>query len=568
MEQLTYESDTNNSHCRELLDILLAKGIEEIVLSPGSRNTPLLIGTACRPFRRHVITDEREAAFFALGLAIESQRPVAIICTSGTALYNYSPAVAEAFYQKVPLIVISADRPLEWIDQDDSQTLRQPSALANIVKGSFDIPSERGKDEETSWYVNRTINEACNLALSDIHGPVHINVRLDNPLNHTIHYTPGNPRIVENISNHILPHHIITRLGEQLRGRKIMIVVGFLPPDNALNRVLSDINNLNSVKIFAETLSNLHINGDICCIDTLLDHLPYNNPNKMELLRPDIIISIGGALVSRRLKNYLRSIRPVEHWTLGDTSPNVDCFRTLTKHINIEPLHFFRAIKRYISNSNATDYAKAWSEITHIAQENNKKFLQEHHSDWCELRIFDEILHRLPSKWNLFLSNGTPVRYAQLFTSRLPHASYSNRGVSGIDGTTSTAIGLATNYSGETLLITGDTSFSYDPGSLGIKSAPQRLKIIVINNQGGGIFRFIPSTKHLQQREELFCSDPKTPIHSLAEAWGWEYGFADNFSSLNHQLNLLLKSSTKYILEIKVDGEQSAQILSEFLNEK
>lgn len=560
--------DTANANCRILLNTLLARGVRNLVLSPGSRNAPLLIGASCRPFTRRIINDERTAAFVALGLAVAQKSPSALICTSGTALYNYAPAVAEAYYQSMPLIVISADRPMEWIDQDDSQTLRQPDALAKIVKASFDIPVSRSSDPEMEWFVNRTVNEAVNTATSGIPGPVHINIRLDNPLTQTIPYAPASPRVVEITDSAILPPHIVKELAAGIAGKKIMVTCGFLPPDEKLNRALSEFNRLPNVKIMAETLSNLHIGDDNCEIDTVLSALDHNDTELIESLRPDVVISIGGALVSRKLKEFIRRFKPAEHWTLGDTRLSVDCFRALTRHIEIAPHRFFTPMAKVLARrSGATvAYREQWQQVVGRSRELHDSFLDSIAGEWCELTAYRHILGRLPQTWNLFLSNGTPVRYAQLFTRTLPHASFSCRGVSGIDGTTATAAGIACSYSGSTLLITGDMSFAYDTGVLGINNLPAGFKIIVINNQGGGIFRFIDSTRRLPQREEFFCADPAAPIEGIARAYGWEYASADSLPKLEAAFDTLLRSAGNMLLEVRVDGELSADLLTEFLS--
>lgn len=563
-----YNHDTANSYCRTLLDILWAKGVKEFVLSPGSRNTPLLIGVSCRPFKRTVIIDERAAAFIALGKAIGTQRPVAIACTSGTALYNYAPAVAEAYYQSVPLIVISADRPLEWIDQDDSQTLRQPGALANIVKGSFDIPVERLDDTEMGWYVNRTVNEALNLATSGIPGPVHINIRLDNPLSRTIPFSPSQPRVIDFIEDKILSPQTYGALAKDLLGKKILVVAGFMPPNSELNNWLGRFNKLPQVKIFAETISNLHLHEDPYCIDTVISYL---DPTKHDLhsLQPDVVISIGGALVSRKLKEFIRSNPPAQHWTLADTQTCADCFRSLTKHIEVSPTEFFKKMSKLLakqSTEKAVGYKLAWTEIYNESRLAHRKLCLNNEKEFLELNIYHKLLNSIPSDWNLVLSNGTPIRYAQLFTDRIPHASYCNRGVSGIDGSTATAVGLSTTYQKPTLLITGDVSFAYDTDLLSARALAPNLKIIVINNQGGGIFRFIPTTRAIEQREELFCADPKTPIRQLAKANEWQYLHADTNETLAKALSTMWKSTHSTLLEICVDGEKSAQYLTEYLS--
>ena len=561
--------DTDKVFCRILLDVLEAGGITDIVASPGSRNAPLLISCSYRDtFNTRVITDERTAAFVALGIATVSQRPVVLLCTSGTALYNYAPAIAEAFYQKLPLIVISADRPFQWIDQNDSQTLVQPGALEKIVKKSFDIPADSG-NEELEWYVNRIANEALYIASGKDAGPVHINIQFEAPLSNTVEIVKEPPRLIETISPQPRFSPIqINNLTSRLFGKKILVVAGFQQPDAELNRFVSLFASLPGVKVMAETLSNLHLPGNPYAIDSVLAGL---DREQKDALRPDIVISIGGALVSRMLKEYIREERPAI-WSLGDSSPGIDCFKSLSLYIDTPPAFFFKALyltlkKRYDKDSESSKkmrgYSSLWNRITSAQLSIRESFISE--CEWSELRAFRYILAHIPSSFNLFLSNGTCVRYAQLFTEQIPHASYSNRGVSGIEGTTATAAGCAMAYKGSTLLITGDMSFAYSPGVMGIEGLPDCFKIIVINNRGGGIFRFISPTRYIEHRDRFFCADPKGPCKGLAEAYEWTYFFADSEQALEENLNKFLHHPSKALLEIYSDEEYSASILRRFM---
>lgn len=271
--------DTANSNCRELLDVLVAHGLRTLVASPGSRNAPLLIGASSREeLDTIMINDERMAAFYALGIAMSTQRPVALACTSGTALYNYAPAVAEAYYQKIPLIVISADRPSQWIDQDDSQTLHQYEALGKIVKKSFDIPAETGMSQkcqngeygsEREWFVNRIANEAYLVATTGQKGPVHINIQFATPLETTQEYCARRPRIVEYTDvAATLPFETAKEICEYLMDRRVMVVAGFMQPDHALNKALMSFCRRPNVTLLCETLSNLHIGEHSCMVDS------------------------------------------------------------------------------------------------------------------------------------------------------------------------------------------------------------------------------------------------------------------------------------------------------------
>ena len=270
--------DTASENSRILMDVIIARGVKTIIISPGSRNTPLIIAAEAREkLKKYVVADERTAAFMALGMAMGSRRPVALACTSGTALYNYAPAVAEAFYQKIPLIVISADRPAQWIDQDDSQTLRQSGALANIVKASFDIPLETEAPgpcanpafvTEKHWFVNRLVNEAMTVATTGLHGPVHINIQLDNPLGKIVDVPEANERIVRVVENEDrMNPAVLDSIALEMMEKRILVVAGFMPPDNKLNRALIEFSRLPNVSVMCETLSNIHTPADTYLID-------------------------------------------------------------------------------------------------------------------------------------------------------------------------------------------------------------------------------------------------------------------------------------------------------------
>lgn len=570
--------DTGNGNCRELIDVLMAQGVDTIVLSPGSRNAPLLIAASARSrLRKVIINDERAAAFTALGISMVSRKPVAIACTSGTALYNYSPAIAEAYYQRLPLIVITADRPAQWIDQDDSQTLHQFEALDKIVKRSYDIYEETGMtakcrngefENELKWHVNRVANEAILTAISGHPGPVHINIQFGTPLNNVCEYIPRQPRTVKLISGGMgASREFASATARELLGKRIMVVAGFMAPDNRLNRALSSFARLGNVTVMAETISNLHLAEGTTMIDSVLTRL---SQEERERLRPDVVISIGGSLVSRFLKEYIRESGRTEHWTLGDTDIAVDCFQHLTRHYDMLPQEFFRSVsgaahsllRREAAECTHPDYNASWEKARDLASAVNDDIIRN--SGWSELTALDETFRQVPASWNVFLSNGTPIRYAQILIKRLPHANYCNRGVSGIDGTNATALGTAMAYDGDTLLVTGDVSFSYFPEVLNYYPLAPRLRIILINNRGGGIFRFVGTTRELDSREEYFCSPPGIPFGKIATAYGWKYICVTDMEGLRNAL-VTIRKETHVFIEIEVDPEKSAQALVSYM---
>lgn len=570
--------DTANSNCRELLDVLVAQGVRHFVASPGSRNAPLLIGLSVREtIQVRMVNDERTAAFTALGIAVSLQKPVALVCTSGTALYNYAPAVAEAYYQNIPLIIISADRPSQWIDQDDSQTLHQFEALDKIVKKSFDIPAETGSsihcrnqefESERAWFVNRIANEAFLTATQGRKGPVHVNIQFSEPLNETIAYQPVQPRTVKVIRNdNGLAPHKLKEISEYLGNKKIMVVAGFMLPDNTLNRSLTEYSRLPNVTVLCETLSNIHLEGHAYMIDSLLVRMTGEIREK---LKPDVVITIGGSLVSRMLKEYLRECEGTEHWTLQDTAFSMDCMQRLSVHVDVSPSRFFRGIsgmtRHLIKKGQITgtpEYREIWQKFReHVYHQDQEK---KKNLPWSEYKALGMLFDHINPSTNIFLSNGTCVRYAQLLLDRLPHGCYCNRGVSGIDGTNATASGMAMVNRSMTLLVTGDVSFSYCTEILNRRPEDGDLRIVVVNNSGGGIFRFIKTTRNLPQLEQYFCSDPRIQLEKLAKAYNWKYVRAGNTEEMKKAIDLLM-SVEKTILEITVDPETSASTLIDVLN--
>lgn len=590
--------DSGKLVVRELFDVLRLHGVNDIICSPGSRNIPLLMGAHARPdMKKITVVDERSAAFIALGMAQVQKRPIALICTSGTALLNYAPGVAEAFYQGLPLIVISADRPKEWIDQDDSQTLQQYGVLKNFVKESYDI-SDYEVTEEKRWYANRIFNEAIMTALRPKEGPVHLNIRLSPPLNETCESTlnlkdnelSSDSRKIEKWD---FPRYMIKeesqKLASRLIGKKIIIVAGFLTPDWIINRHIKKFISFPNVAIMAETISNLHLPGEAYAIDTALCTKGEWSKEESDFLIPDIIISIGGALVSRMLKEYLRECAvknpSIEHWSLGENLKIVDPFKCLTMKVempagmvlnglNVALRKLYGLIeagksgieidKDEIKVSNS--YNEKWNDLKRKSLERIERKVKT--SDWSEICALDYIFNHIDQEYNLHISNGTPIRYNQLLTTKLPHAVYCNRGVSGIEGSTSSAVGNNLISRIPTILVTGDMSASHDLGGLlCCESFNSDLKIVIINNSGGGIFRFVSSSRKWDAREEYLCKGQIKDFEPIAKSFGFTYYRIENLNSLKRSFNHFQHEKSRSLMEVIVPPSESAEILLDILNQ-
>lgn len=560
---------TDKATCREIAALLSAHGIENVVLSPGSRNTPLIVAVCRQPGLRHtVVVDERSAAFIALGMAAQSRRPVAIVCTSGTAMLNYAPAIAEAFYREIPLIVITADRPQEWIDQDDSQTIRQFGALDNIVKLSVNIPVETG-DATQMWMVNRQVNDALTAATDGRQGPVHINVQIDIPIGSTTETgeTVSPRRIEITRPSTLLPTAEARRLGALIAPPlKVLIVAGFLPPDRRISRAIDRLAAIPNLAVMHEAQANIHARGTIANIDTVLSQM--SGDERREML-PDIVITIGGSLVSRYIKGWLRGHDSLRHWHVGMRGQSVDCFMHLTRRIEIPPESFMPQLASAMQPfaHSASGYGDRWRAFANRAIMRHKIFADT--CEWCDLKAVSSFIKAVPSRANLHAGNGTAVRYVQLCDYSHIHRIDSNRGVSGIDGCTSTAIGASLCYGDLTVLLSGDMSAQYDLGALACSHIPSTFRMAVLNNGGGSIFRFLRATSALPEAEECLVTDVRLPLKKLADAFGFRYLRATDEAELEHSCRTFFGASERpVLLDIVTDGSLSATILREYFNNR
>lgn len=520
---------------RIIAALLVSYGVKNVIVSPGTRNAPLIVALARQEgLTLHSIIDERTAGFVGLGMSGRLFEPVALVCTSGTAVLNYAPAIAEANYRNIPLIIVSADRPLRWIDQDDSQTIRQNGVLHQIVRGSFDISSDIDiLDYE--WTVKRTVCQAMLTAMGRPKGPVHINVRFDNPLGKLCDVVDTPNDILRNIQA-ISPTPRISRqdinlLGRSLINKKILIIVGTNPPDDRLTKSLKIISQNSQIGIIGEAQSNMRGVKCVGSADALLVSL--TEQEKHELL-PDVVFSIGGSVVSQSLKQWLRSCEKYEHWFLGAMreSELVDCFQHLTQVLDVDVPVFLSMLAGYLrKHSDKTmDYAAIW----HNKYENLQRRVKQYISSigWCDLKVVHGLFENLPPEVNLHLSNGMSIRYAQLSAYQRYHRVDCNRGCSGIEGSTSTAIGASIRSKRPTVLISGDMSARYDIGGMAVSNMADNFTMFVINNGGGDIFRVINNTRHLQEREEFMAVGTSDDFREIADAFGMQYFYIDNISEL------------------------------------
>lgn len=545
-----------------------AAGIESVVISPGSRNAPLVMDfTAYQGFKCYSIVDERSAGFFALGIAQQTRRPVALVCTSGSALVNYFPAITEAYYSQLPLVVISADRPEKLIDRGEGQTINQKNIFGSHVLGSVHLSDQEPNLKYSSDQLKKVFKKAATLS-----GPIHINVPMDEPLYAKSNKPIGFDFAVLADDQDLMPHPIeaprLQRLYKAYHGASNkMILIGAMPPNSIAPAVLENWRSDPSIIVLTETLANVHDPDFISGIDQIITDFPLD---RMEEFRPDLLISLGGMIVSKRIKKLLRSMEIQNHWHIGLERPN-DTFFALKEHINIEPNQFFNTTTEGATQSNPETYQfkNTWLSLKSIRLKGHESFLEQ--APYSDFTVHHTVLAHLPDHINLQLANSASIRYAQLFEANPTHAAYCNRGTSGIEGSMSTAIGAAVvaheTHKRETIFITGDLSFFYDLNALWQNYTPSSLRIIIVNNHGGGIFRILPGAKQIAPFETFLETTHARNASLMAREFGFEYFEAHNKESLTSILGSFFnQSSAPRILEIFTPSTLNDQVLNEYFD--
>jgi len=542
---------------QSIIQICLDKGIKDIVISPGSRNAPLTIGFVNNPeFNCYSIADERCAAFFALGIAQQIQKPVAVVCTSGSALLNYYPAFAKAFYSQIPLIVISADRPQSKIDIGDGQTIRQENVFKNHSLYNANLIEEASVENDLK------INQAINKAYAK-KGPVHINAPFEEPLYQTVSKLDVDvtisafPRERKKISI----DDIIEFTNIWNASKKKLILIGENKPNEIDSKIIDLLANDDSVVVMTETTSNLHHPSFLNNIDTIIT--PFSKKD-FKNLQPDILVTFGGMLVSKRIKAFLREYKPKHHWHV-DQLRGYDTFGVLTKHFRVKPNLFFNQFLRFTIPIKS-NYRSTFEKIADLRKTRHQQYLSK--IPFSDFKVFGEVIPTLPEDCMLHLGNSSAIRYAQLFDINPSIEVFCNRGTSGIDGSTSTAIGAAVANKKQTVLITGDIGFLYDSNALWNEYIPKNFKIILINNGGGGIFRILPGHEETPVFNKFFETSHCLTAEPLAKMYGFEYNIASDETSLKKSLKAFYAQNDKpSILEIFTPTRENDKILLQYFRE-
>ena len=545
---------------QDFIQLLDQHGIREIIICPGSRNAPFSISLANdERFNVHSIVDERSAAFVALGMAQQVDRPVAIICTSGTAVLNFAPALAEAYYQRVPLLVITADRPIEWIDQGEGQSIRQRHVYRNYVKASYEI-AEEASEGDLVWYNARIMDEAMRIANEGVRGPVHINFPLREPLYNTVQRSSEE---IKMIGRAHAPMRLANDESNFLQKRienseKVMVLAGQMSADDAMLAALRSFSKRSNVIVLTEAHSNL---ADAAFITTIDRFLATLDDESKQWLQPDLLITVGHNIISRKIKALLRK-GDTRHWHVDISGEGLDTVKKLSKVIPVTPTEFFESMNEGAEYPSST-YKERLLQYHERSATAATSYMQ--HAPWSDLKAFAAIHPAIPSGSDVQMGNSSAVRYILLHDARPDLKYFGNRGVAGIDGCTSTSLGAAHCSNRLTTLITGDIGFFYDSNALWNNLNAANLRIIVINNGGGGIFRIIDGPDANSQELETYFETAHTrSAAGLAAMYNTPFQSAKDSQSLTDGLKWLYAQKGCAILEVNTPRLENSPVLKAY----
>ena len=492
---------SNKENVNILTALLVSHGVRHAVVCPGSRNAPIVHNlNECPDIACHPVTDERSAGFYALGMWQATRKPVVVCVTSGTALLNLAPAVAEAYYQQARVIVISADRPPQWIDQLDGQTLPQPDALGRFVRKAVTLPEPR--DDEERWYCNRLVNEALIVG----HGPVHINVPISEPLFDFSVATLPKERKIELLAADITPQtlsHVVRRF---MNASRPMLIAG-QPWNPLLDEAVQAIGNDESYV-------------------------------------PNFVLYVGGSLVSKRAKRFLR--KAGETWVVNATGEVTDTFMNVTQVIQGDGQVVADQV-RFLIEQDCPPFVKRWEELLGSLRSQidgrDVPFSSEAAVKYFETHRRDGIVH---------YANSTAIRLANTYSRR---PVFCNRGVNGIDGSLSTAAGCSCVTDERVYCVIGDLSFFYDQNALWNQNLRGNLRILLLNNGRGAIFDTLPGLEQSPARDRMVAASHTTSAEDICRQNNVVYLKAENMDDMQRGIDTLLntESHRPVLLEVFIE---------------
>jgi len=519
-------------HITELGPLFATAGARHIIIAPGSRNAPLIqLFTSDRRYSCHSHVDERSAGYVALGMARQLNEPVVVVTTSGTAVLNLSPAIAEAFQQRIPLLVVTADRPREILTQFNNQVTDQLAPYFNHSKGFFEFPAEVRSEAELEAGIS-SVEQLFREALRFPAGPVHLNLPLTEPLYEQL---PGSilPERNDEGETDEPPSPAVSFPTIDPAATRVMILAGMGKKDRKVQEALEQILIHCQSVVVAENISNLVSGHFVSCPELVLSGA---SEDERRAMAPDVVIAFGLQMVSKRMKLFVQSLGNVSLTDLPEGTP-------LTGF-----LEGFKGSGR-ITNS----YWRKWKEIEDRETDRAASYLQ--YAPFSNLTAVARILQSAPSHTVIHLGNSA---------TRGDMEYYSNRGISGIDGSLSAAVGAAMVSDRLHLLLLGDLSFVYDSNALWNENFPENLKIVVLNDGGGGIFRLLDGPDRMPFFEEFSVTHHPVSLELLSGAFGRSFGRAGDFNELDRLLGSLFTAGTGLtVLEVDTTASENSRIFKE-----
>lgn len=541
-----------------IIGSLAEYGVTDVVISPGSRSTPLAYGFASsKEFNVFRQVDERSAAFLALGMAKTKAKPVALLCTSGTAAANYFPAIVEAYYARVPLIILTADRPHELRDVGAPQAINQPDLYGHHVKWSVDLPIP-DEYEATLPHIERHIARATTVSMASPKGPVHLNIPFREPLLIDFQDELPKPTFHQSFTAKLVPSNDALQFWKEAiqQARKGFVVMGELAEGTDLNEVWSFIRTL-KWPVLVESLSQLRTQVPNDCKHYVIEH--YDSILKNDVFKknmhPDTVIRFGAQPVSKPLTLFLKVVKPRTFITVDEDSLFRDPLGVTTTHIQAE-------IGSWMSDFNVdemnydAEYQQIFTRANEIACQHVKAYIAKEHDEGALAGMLFECL---PDQSDLVVSSSMPIRDVDTFFYQTARdiRIFANRGANGIDGVVSTAIGAQLGTMRDTYLLIGDLAFLHDAnGLLASRYQDTQLTIIVMNNDGGGIFSYLAQSSVEAHYEQLFGTPTGLGFEELARMYDAQYEHVhtkEEFKSVLQQP----KEKNLRIIEVQTNREDN-----------
>ncbi len=556
----------------DLVELCRLHGVTRAVISPGSRSAALTLALARNPnIQCTVVMDERAAGFIAMGMAQQLGKPVILVCTSGSASYNFAPAVAEAFFQHIPLLILTADRPNEWIHQNDGQTIYQNGIYGRHVKAGYELPADYDHPD-AEWYINRSVNEALLTTMEKPFGPVHINVPIREPFypqRNEMLIPSQNIRKVDRVESQLTlsPEVWHSLLDEWEDTEKILVAVGQYLPGSDLPMLLTKLTEEFQIPVLGESLGNLDVHElSLSRQDLILGDMDNSH------LQADLLITVGQSFISKNFKKFIRENPPRNHWHISEELHLIDPFKTLTQQIVVSPEYFFSKLTedldylhfvQHDEGGQDEGYLRDWLHAENQKKRQLARFI-DNLTTFSDLTAVKYLLDYIPSPNQLHVANSMPVRYVTMMgVDREGIEMYANRGTSGIDGCLSTAVGAAMISPLPVYLLVGDVAFFYDRNGLLLSDLPENLKIVLLNNSGGTIFRIIDGPASQPELESYFETRHTYTAERTAADSGLNYFSVATMGELQNQWGTFVAAKGLSLLEIKTDPLVDAQVFKQ-----